>query len=74
MIYMGVISEAMHCKVSVPIDVEEGGGALILTAQEKDDLDSGKEVVKLSGDYKGHFKITVKMTRPKTKAARFRGL
>jgi hypothetical protein len=71
MIYMGV---GPSKRETVSVTIEPDGGALILTAAEKTALDLGQEVVKRSGDCNGHFKIVVKMTRPKTKAARFRGL
>ena len=47
---------------------------LRLTAEERLDFLGGKTVKRDSGDSRGHFTVTVKLTRPKTKAARFRGL
>jgi hypothetical protein len=51
-----------------------GEGILTLSPEEKRLFKSGAPVVKRSGDGGGHFKITVKLTRPRSKAARFRGL
>ena len=45
-----------------------------MTPDETVTFSEEKPVKILSGDSKGHFSITVKMTRPKTKEARFRGL
>ena len=56
------------------IPVEPGHGYLILTPDENAALANGEPVVKRSGDCHGHFKITVKLTRPKTKKDRFAGL
>ena len=56
------------------IFINPGFAYLILDPAEKAALESGKEVVKRSGDCNGHFKITVKLTRPKTKKDRFAGL
>lgn len=51
-----------------------GEKTLRFTEAEVKALEAGKPVVKHAADSKGHFKITVKMTRLRTKAARFQGL
>jgi hypothetical protein len=45
-----------------------------LAPEERDDFLAGKPVKRISGDSKGHFTVTVKMTRPRTKKERYRGL
>ena len=56
------------------IFINPGFAYLILDPTEQAVLESGKAVTKRSADSKGHFKITVKLTRPKTKKARFANL
>lgn len=53
---------------------EDGSGVLELTKAEQDLLKAGKPVIKRSGDSKGHFKVVVKLTRPRAKKDRFKGL
>lgn len=53
---------------------QDGTGYLELTKEEVELLKARKPVVKRSAYAKGHFKITVKMTQPRSKADRFRGL
>jgi len=52
----------------------DGEKSLRLTADEVKLFEAGKPVVKRTADCNGHIKITVKMTRPRTKKARFAGL
>lgn len=53
---------------------QDGSKALILSPAEVGRFEAGEPVEKRSGDCKGHFKIVVKMTRPRSKAKRFAGL
>jgi hypothetical protein len=64
----------MTAKKQSKVDIEPGGGAMILSAKEVKLLNSGKQVVKCSGDAKGHFFITLKLTRPRSITDRFNGL
>ena len=56
------------------IPVEPGHGYLLLTPAEKAALERGEPIVKRSGDCHGHFKITVKLTRPRSIKDRFANL
>ena len=50
---------------------------LKLTFEESEIWRTGKPLktcMRVSGDCHGHFTVTAKLTRPKTKAERFRGL
>jgi hypothetical protein len=53
---------------------QKGEAVLTLTPEEKRRFDAGEPVVKHSGDCRGRFKIVVKLTRPRSKAARMEGL
>jgi hypothetical protein len=53
---------------------QDGTGYLELSKAEVELLKARKPVVKRGAYAKGHFKITVKMTQPRSKEARFRGL
>jgi len=48
-----------------------GEGTISFTAEEFKALQAGKPVVKQSGDSQGVFTLTVKITRPRSKAKRF---
>lgn len=52
---------------------EDGSGYLELTKEEVEALKARKPVVKHTGDCNGHAKITVKLTRPRSKVDRFKG-
>jgi hypothetical protein len=45
-----------------------------LTPEEREAFLAGRQVKRISGDSKGRFTVTVKLTRPKTKAERMAGL
>lgn len=49
-------------------------GVLTLSPDENAAFLAGKPVTKKSGDSRGHFTITLKLTRPRSKAKRFAGL
>lgn len=50
---------------------DTGEGTISLTADELKALTAGKPVTKQSGDSQGVFTLTVKVTRPRSKAKRF---
>jgi len=71
---VGKTSSPDRAYAALVLRMKPGEGLIQLSADEVERFTAGQAVTKHSGDSNGRFRITLKLTRPRGKAARFEGL